>query len=234
MVGFLLSFRNRSTYYGESMESDPMTAFNGTFEFTFFQMLTFTVGQIVTDNMGIDSLAGSNLVNFLIYGCFIFIMPILFFNTFTGIAINETEKLLEKAEAENISIKIDYVFKIENILEKLSFKYIKICIEFVECGMKKFNDFATRILKKIKKIIHYKDKIDEKEFDDKEKTDEKLNNLILAIMQVDNKIKNIEDKCNKLEETKKEQIETDESRLGEQKKQPQQQRSVQEDANIKK
>ena len=34
MIGFLLSFRNRSTYYGdngETMESDPMTLFNGTF-----------------------------------------------------------------------------------------------------------------------------------------------------------------------------------------------------------
>ena len=200
MIGFLLSFRNRSTYYlddGETMNSDPMTSFNGTFEFTFFQMLTFVTGQIVTDNMGIDSLSGSNLVNYLIYGCFIFIMPILFFNTFTGIAINEIEKLLENSEAENVSTIIEYVFKLDQLFKKID--CIHIIIKFFNNLLKIFNYVCSWIFNKIKKIIHIKDnnyENDKNETEEKEKSGKKMNNLLLTI-------KNVEVKCTKLEQIEK-------------------------------
>jgi hypothetical protein len=74
--------------------------------------------------MGIEEITAQSLVNFIIYGCFIFIMTILFINIFTGISIDEIQGLIQHSEAQIQSRKIDYVFKIET-LNKRYFKYFK-------------------------------------------------------------------------------------------------------------
>ena len=117
MIGFLLSLRNRGNYdFGTNPNvSNSIEYFNTTFELSLFRMFSMTVGQISTDGMGIDYLTGNNFINFFIYGLFIFIMPIMFINIFTGISIDEIQTLINRSEAQNISERIDYVFKFETL-----------------------------------------------------------------------------------------------------------------------
>jgi hypothetical protein len=120
LVGFLLPLRNRSTYYNGMNDGDSqMSQFNNSFEFDSFKILLFSMGQATLDNMGIDYLQSSSLLNFFIYSCFIFIMSILFMNIFTGIALDALQDMMENSEAESVSIKIEYVF----LMEKLSFTF---------------------------------------------------------------------------------------------------------------
>ena len=206
MIGFLLSFRYRSKYY-ISDGPNMMTFFNGTFEFTFFRILTFVTGQLGTDEMGIDSIGSDNFVNYLIYGCFIFVMPILFFNTFTGIAINEITELFKNSEAENISTKIEYVFKLENLREKIEDKRIQTCVNFCENFLKKNNKFWSWISKKLKHLKFIKENIEKLKTKNKNSTNESLtdenyfNILFLSeIRKLNNKIENVEVKCTNLEQ----------------------------------
>lgn len=121
LIGFLLSFRNRSDYDQKlnnlSPENDTytqfeMTAYNQSFEFTLFTMITWMLGQVSNSEMGIDNIQPQNLVNFVIFAVFILIMPILFMNIFQSISIDEVKDLIEKAQAEHVSNKIVYVNKI--------------------------------------------------------------------------------------------------------------------------
>ena len=120
-------------------------------------------------------------------------MPILFFNTFTGIAINEITDLFKNSEAENISTKIEYVFKLNDILKK--YYIIKKCIIFVESLLNICNTKCAWVLRNIKSLIHLRDKNPENNLsqsDAKDISKEKLNSLILTM-------KNVEDKCTKLD-----------------------------------
>jgi Leucine-rich repeat (LRR) protein len=111
-IGFILSFRNRSTYYEMSgLGGDDLTqmsTFNTTFEFNLFQILQFGLGGIATSEMGIDMIQGSNFVNYIIYGCFIFIMPIMFFNILTAISLDAIGDMMINASDDIILNKIDY------------------------------------------------------------------------------------------------------------------------------
>ena len=124
-MGFLLSFRNRSNFtYVDAQNNtigspNQMSMFNTTFEFAIFKLLTFATTQVTTDGMGIDQLTPDTIVNYAIYGCFIFVIPILAMNIFTGISIDEIQKLLIYSKAEHMRTKITYVFKLEARLKKL-------------------------------------------------------------------------------------------------------------------
>ena len=113
-IVFILSFRNRSTYYEMSgLGGDDLTqmsTFNTTFEFNLFQILQFGLGGISTSQMGIDMIhkEGRNLVNYIIYGCFIFIMPIMFFNILTAISLDAIGDMMKNASDDIILNKIDY------------------------------------------------------------------------------------------------------------------------------
>ena len=91
-IGFILPFRNRSTYYEMSgIGGDDLTQmsnFNTSFEFNIFQILEFVLGGIASSQMGIDVIQSRNWVNFIIYGCFIFIMAIMFFNILTAVSLD--------------------------------------------------------------------------------------------------------------------------------------------------
>jgi len=125
VLGFSLSFRNRSTEIkflpiknsSQMNDINLISHFNGTFSNSVFKILTMLLANIETDEMGIDSFNWENSVNFIIYGCFILIMPILFINIFTGVSIDEVKRLIENSRAEHASNKIEYIFTIESILD---------------------------------------------------------------------------------------------------------------------
>jgi hypothetical protein len=68
---------------------------------------------VVADDLGLDQINKNNFINYFIYALFIFVMPILFINIFTGISIDEVKDLIDRSKAENIAIKINYVNNFE-------------------------------------------------------------------------------------------------------------------------
>jgi Leucine-rich repeat (LRR) protein len=114
LIAFILAFRNRSKFYesenSESNSVNQMSYFNTTFEFNLFQVAAFSLGGLSTENMGIEYINEKTLVNYIIYGCFIFFMPIMFLNIFQSISIDEIGKLYEESEAKEIITKIEYAF----------------------------------------------------------------------------------------------------------------------------
>jgi hypothetical protein len=105
LIGFLFAFKNRS-----KLNEMPMSHFNVTYSESLVKLLNMFLGDLETNEMGINELG----INFLLYAFFIFLMPILFINIFTGISIDEIQKIIENSEAENISYRIEYVDKIES------------------------------------------------------------------------------------------------------------------------
>ena len=97
LCGFLLAFRNRSVYKDQYKASsfDTIKSFNVSFENSFFKIYSFMVGNIEASDMGLDNLTGPNLVTFGIFVVFLFLIPSLAFNIFTGIAINEIQTLMK-------------------------------------------------------------------------------------------------------------------------------------------
>jgi hypothetical protein len=152
LVGFVLSFKNRSNYYLQLKnnnqtfdKNNEITAFEGDFASNFYSSIIMTVGQIASSGMGINELNSESLINFIIYGIFIFIMPILFINIFTGIAIDEIRKLLDNSKVEIISTKIEFVYKIEPFRENKYFKKL-------ESLLQKIDRFIGKLKKEIKKF----------------------------------------------------------------------------------
>ena len=216
MIGFLLSFRNRSDYadkYYNSIGSSngtfsqfEMTTFNGSFELTFFTMVTWMLGQVSTENMGMDNIHPENIVNYVLFSLFVFFMPILFINIFTGISIDEVKDLIEKAQAEQISTKIDYVFKFEKFKTAIQ-KYPFCCglektIYFFENLFKKINDFFDGIKSKIKKSNYIKRCIQNKKNDANQNNakEKSINDILIERLDdLKNKNENFENKIEKLE-----------------------------------
>ena len=112
LCGFLEAFRNRSVYKGQENTStfDTINNFNGSFENSIFQIYSFMVGNLQANDMGVDNLTGPNLVTFGIYIIFLFLIPSLAFNIFTGIAINEIQSLMKDCNIQILKDKIDYIY----------------------------------------------------------------------------------------------------------------------------
>ena len=90
-----------------------------------------SIGNLESDNMGIDTLNEFSAINFIIYLAFIFFLPILFVNIFTGITIDEIQNLFETSRAEDALAKIDYIIKFEDLKKSLILKYVLPKIEFL-------------------------------------------------------------------------------------------------------
>jgi hypothetical protein len=97
LCGFLEAFRNRAVHKGQDNTSsfDTINNFNASFENSIFKIYSFMVGNIEASEMGLDNLTGPNLVTFGIFVVFLFLIPSLAFNIFTGIAINEIQALIK-------------------------------------------------------------------------------------------------------------------------------------------
>ena len=63
--------------------------------------------------MGIEKIEGSNWVNYFIYGCFIFIMPIMFFNILTAISLDAIGDMIKNASDNIVYNKIEYFERME-------------------------------------------------------------------------------------------------------------------------
>ena len=140
LIGFLLAFQNRSEYKGDDQSIyafDTMNYFNTTFENSFFELYFMFMGNGQNSGMGIDNLTWPNLVNFLLYFVFFFLMSTLIMNIFTGIAINEIEKLVKESKIEIMKDKIEFIYgrvdltgggfksEILNIIMKSQEKFMK-------------------------------------------------------------------------------------------------------------
>jgi Leucine-rich repeat (LRR) protein len=163
LISFVLAFRNRANNNfsmnknedNKSLSNYQMTHFNDSFSNSIFKSFELLVGGISTENMGIKELNSYSFINYIIYGCFIFIMTILFINIFTGISIDEIQSLIEHSEAQKRSRKIDYIFK----LEALYCSYFKIfnqnkfiikLFQLIAKPFKKFINFMKKIIIKVK------------------------------------------------------------------------------------
>jgi hypothetical protein len=183
LISFVLAFRNRANYNFNSNNNNQtddesnhqMVYFNGTFSNSLFKSFEFLVGVITTEDMGMYELNSRSFINFLIYGCFIFIMTILFINIFTGISIDEIQYLIQHSDAEIQSRKIEYCFKIEiltdryfkkiyqkfKIIQKKVFYFFSKlfdrykCLKFILMSFRKVSDISKILIDFIKKIIEF-------------------------------------------------------------------------------
>lgn len=179
LIGFLFAFKNRS-----KLNEMPMSHFNVTYSESLVKLLNMFLGDLETNEMGINELG----INFLLYGFFIILMPILFINIFTGISIDEIQKIIENSEAENISYRIEYVNKIEsfrktiilnkfiNLLYYLLQKIIKHKLEFK-------NEINSKKIKKTKIIDGFKSK-------EERLIHDRLNNITNELNQIKYLIQN--------------------------------------------
>jgi Leucine-rich repeat (LRR) protein len=140
LIGFLLSFRNRANY--STKVSNTIPYFNSSFELDIFKILTMVIGNDGTDNMGLDNMVPENIINYLIYLCFIFLIPILFINIFTGIAINAIDDLIENSEANIVMTKIEYIFKWDAIIKKTHHKWFYFVLQIL-----------LKVILKLKKVV---------------------------------------------------------------------------------
>ncbi len=136
--------------------------------------------------MGIDHFTWPNLINFLLYFVFLFLMSTLTMNIFTGIAINEIQSLINDSNIEIMKEKIEYLndirewglngesdgFKCE-ILNKMITKYNKIMKSYykiVRGVLDRIENFVKHsyytlinlLSKKIKKVFKIKDENNQK------------------------------------------------------------------------
>jgi hypothetical protein len=144
LSGFLEAFRNRSNYKGQDNTSsfDTINNFNGSFEISIFQIYSFMVGNLQANDMGLDNLTGPNLVTFGIFIIFLFLMPSLAFNIFTGIAINEIQSLIKDCNIQILKDKIDYIYDGDHSIFEL-FKHFEVIVRFE----KQFYGVVTKVYK---------------------------------------------------------------------------------------
>ena len=109
LLGFLIAFRNRSIENNSSF--DTIDHLNGSLPHTFFQIYFMMAGDHQTENMGIDTLTEANLMTFVLYFVFMFLISTLTFNIFTGIAISEIQGLIDDSNIETMKEKIDYIYE---------------------------------------------------------------------------------------------------------------------------
>jgi hypothetical protein len=156
LIAFILAFRNRSKFYEiNGQGANQMSYFNTSFVNNLFQLTKFSLGNLETDNMGIDHGNETNFVNYLIYGCFIFIMPIMFLNIFQSISIGEVKQLFEESEINDLRTKIKYVLLFEkfknlrfskwflSILDKIIEKFKN--LRFSKWFLSKLDNFLLKI-----------------------------------------------------------------------------------------
>jgi hypothetical protein len=196
IIGFLLSFRNRSFYGSNNTDYDSlMTNYNTSFELSLFTIFVNAVGQVQTGGMGIDRITSNNAVNYFIFGLFIFLIPVLFMNIFTGISIDEIQKLIQHSEAENKSIKIRYSFKIESIIrflfKKENSKRFENLLKKRESQIEKTVTFVFKIkfLRKSYEVFLNNNKIGMESGEDRAKSqldelEKKLSHVLLELNQV--------------------------------------------------
>jgi Leucine-rich repeat (LRR) protein/uncharacterized membrane protein len=155
LIGFILAFRNRSTFYGfensESNSVDQMSYFNTNFEYNIFQLTAFSLGGLNTEQMGIEIINEKTLVNYIIYGCFIFFMPILFLNIFQSISIGEIQNLYEESEANEMRKKIEYIFVLEEIKKNPRLPFLDTIFRESDSFMKAVVTFIEDLIEKIVK-----------------------------------------------------------------------------------
>ncbi|CAF0793983.1 unnamed protein product [Brachionus calyciflorus] len=207
LIGFLLSFRNRSQPFSEN--DNPIEFFNSTFELSFFKILTMGVGSLSTDDMGVENINGLGFINCAIYATFIVIMPVLLINIFTGISIDEVQKLIENSEVQMIINKIEYVIKLDGIYAKFKnsscLYFLYVFVYSIEKLLKKrgilkyLRSLVDRFSYLQESIENYKKQelrasINTKK-DDMDLIDKKLRNILIELKQIS--IKQNEDKAKK-------------------------------------
>ncbi len=98
-------YNNNTNFTNHDEEKNRMSQFYNTIIFNMFiKLLTWSIGQVSTEQMGIEVFSWDNLVDFVIFGCFIFVKAIMFMNIFTAISVGEVKDMIQNAEAEAILI----------------------------------------------------------------------------------------------------------------------------------
>jgi DNA repair exonuclease SbcCD ATPase subunit len=117
-------------------------------------MTAFSLGGLSMENMGIEYINEKTLVNYLIYACFIFVMPIMFLNIFQSISIDEMKNLYDESEANEIKNKVEYIFLVEETKESFLFRKFSGLISKIEKRLREFYRFLSSF-KWISGIIMY-------------------------------------------------------------------------------
>ncbi len=195
LIGFLIAFKNRSNYYLKinannnqtSTQLNKITTFEGEFLISLYTILIMLNGNMSPTGMGIDHLNSSSLINFLIYGLFIFLMPILLINIFTGISIDEIRKLIDNSKIEVDTIKIDYIYTLESFNISKYLKWMEILLDWVG---NKYN-WLVKFFFKLKYLQEVNDKYKIKLKFDANNEDDEENDIKKMIIRQETKTKRL-------------------------------------------
>ena len=156
LIGFILAIQNRAEYKGDDQSVyafDTMNYFNSTFENSFFEIYSIFIGNPQISDMGIDHFTWPNLINFLLYFVFLFLMSTLIMNIFTGIAINEIQNLINDSNIEIMKDKINYIYDIDGELDEFKFAILNKMINKYNKIMKSFYKKLRGVLDWIEKFV---------------------------------------------------------------------------------
>lgn len=70
------------------------------------------MGDFQTSQMGVEK----SILNYILYVAFISIMSVIILNLFVGIAVGEIKQTLDEADIQQISMRIQFVLKIQDAL----------------------------------------------------------------------------------------------------------------------
>jgi len=221
LIGFLFSFKNLSNkiikrnvfsnYSNLSTQSNfskndnqtdySIVHFESSFSLSIFKLLIMLIGNLETTNMGIDTFSWDSIINFVIYGCFIFVMPILLLNIFTGISIDEVKNMFDNSLAESVEVKIEYIKKVKFLMHKLDKFYKKVRKNSKLKKKNGENNFFSKLpvnIRSFVKISGKKNEIDEEKKADLTQIMEELKTLKFTIQNIEENIKEINKKISKI------------------------------------
>ena len=189
----LMNYSNFSTQNNFSKNDNQtdysIVYFESSFSLSIFKLLIMLIGNLETKDMGLDTLNWDSIINFVIYGCFIFVMPILFLNIFTGISIDEVKNMFDNSLAESVEVKIEYVKKVKFLMHILD-KFYKIVRKNSRVKKKNNeNKFFNKLSSKIKSFV----KISKKTIEIKEEKKEDLTIIMEELKTLKFTIQNIEE-----------------------------------------
>jgi hypothetical protein len=170
-------------------------------------LTAFSLGGLNTEQMGIEIINEKTMVNYIIYGCFIFFMPILFLNIFQSISIGEIQNLYEESEANEMRKKIEYIFVLEDI--KNSLPCLKPIFSKSDSFMKTIVTCIEELIEKIVKNTRKSKKIKNDEANSQDtnlikiinsKINQFTNNTASSEKQMEQNLKDIKVKIEKIEQ----------------------------------
>ncbi len=117
IFGFCISLRIQSNGQISDVEMQNFITLNSSFQAGVLQISNMLIGNM--ESFSEMSVSTDNMANYIVTMLFIFLMPIFLYDLITGLAIGEINEVLKDAEIKTVQTRIDYVLKIQRLVESI-------------------------------------------------------------------------------------------------------------------